>query len=175
MMHRYVLIGSLIVMIISLILLWFLSRDGTITILGSKSKSAVMDIAQPANVQLNQPFTAEVVIDSLGNKVNAAGVYLRFDPQHLRLLDLNTRSSFCQFYPEKKFDNNLGTVSLACGSPHPGIAGTSTLMELSFLPIGVGTTIIKATEESQILVSDGKGNNILSEYPQSPVTIVSSF
>lgn len=143
--------------------------------LGISNVDGVIIISAEEKVALNQPFDVSVEIDTLGNKVNAAGIYLRFDPKKLQLLDIDTKQSFCQFYPEKKFDNNLGTVSLACGSPHPGLQGTSTMLQLKFLPILVGSTTIRITEKSQMLASDGKGTNILSKYPQVTVNIAFSF
>lgn len=136
---------------------------------------AVMSLLHEEDAYLNQPFEVVVEIDTLGAQVNAVGVYLNYDAKKMRLIDMDTRQSFCQFYPEKKFDNNLGTVTLACGAPHPGLEGKSTMLKLKFLPISVGSTTIHASKESQILMSDGKGTNILTEYPQSIVNIVSSF
>lgn len=125
----------------------------------------------PDKAFINKPVTITVKLTSKDKPVNAVGMYLRFNPDYLQLTSLDTAASFCQFYPEKKYDNQLGTISLSCGSPHPGFKGETTIMSLTFTPKQPGTTLIYTDSTSQILASDGRGTNILTEYPQIPVTI----
>lgn len=164
-----VLAGALVALIITL-------RQDTRLILGKQHNlEGVMKINTPQKAALNEPFEVEVEIDAMKTAVNAVGVFPRFDPDKLQILDMSTEQSFCQFYPEKKFDNNLGKLNLACGSPHPGFTGKNTLLRLTLMPIGIGTATIRAAAESQILVSDGKGTNILNDYPQATINIAASF
>jgi hypothetical protein len=107
--------------------------------------------------------------------VNATGVYLFFEPEYFQVQQLDTTMSFCQFYPEKKYDNNLGQVSVACGSPHPGISGEDTLMVIELIPIKLGDSTIRMGKTSQILASDGYGSNILNEYPWVPISILNTL
>ena len=103
--------------------------------------------------------------------MNAVGLYLNFDADKLQLTNLDTSQSFCQFYPEKRFDNNLGTISLTCGAPHPGVSDKNTLLELEFIALDQGTTNLLVNPDSKILLSNGKGTNILDEEPVDPYTI----
>jgi hypothetical protein len=134
--------------------------------LASVDPQAELSFNIPDNIQVNEPFQVVVRVDTQQQKVNAAGVNLHFNPSMLQLLSHDTRSSFCQFYPEKKHDNRTGTITLACGSPHPGFTGSNTLMTLEFLPIKVGVSTLSTNINSQILASDGKGTNILTSFPQ---------
>jgi hypothetical protein len=134
-------------------------------ILAASARGSELILNIPERIQVNEPFQLIIRVDTHNERVNAAGIYLSFDPHMLQVLQQDTRSSFCQFYPEKKYDNRTGTVSLACGSPHPGFSGSNTLMILEFMPLKVGASVIRTSQQSQILKSDGKGTNILSAYP----------
>jgi hypothetical protein len=173
MRKKYLLTGSIGIFFICIIsLLFVIKPPGTVkNILGVKHNGTLSFISTD-KAAINEPFDITVMMDTSGRNVNATGIYLKFDPQKLQLLQLDTKPSFCQFYPEKKYDNQLGTVSLACGSPHPGINGTGTLMIMQFIPLEIGDTFIRTSEKSQILQSDGKGTNILTNYPAAKITVV---
>lgn len=140
-----------------------------------ETKPGVLHIHVPDRVTVNSPFDIQVSVDSSNQNVNAVGFYLRFDPRHLELLDFDTSASFCQFYPEKKYSNDVGTMSLACGSPHPGFSGEADLITITFMPKLVTNTILSVDPKSQILLSDGKGTNILDDYPQVKISILNSL
>jgi len=140
----------------------------------------LLSSSKPANLQLSlennrpiiqQPIKVSVRVDSGENKVNVIGIYLHFDPQKLQVINMDTRASFCQFYPEKKFDNHLGTITLSCGSPHPGFSGENTAIVLDFLPIQIGKTQILTDPKSSLLASNGKGTNLLAQFPTLDLTI----
>jgi hypothetical protein len=144
-------------------------------ILRARQPTAALIYKMPDKTSINKPFKAVIEMDTQGNNVNAVGIYLKYDPNFLQLTNMDTTQSFCQFYPEKKFDNNLGTISLACGSPHPGISGKDTLLELEFIPRRIGSTRIWTDPNSQILVSDGKGTNILNVPVSTEITVMNTL
>lgn len=152
-----------------------LTSDTGTLVLGKNTTDGVLNLDVPETVQSNKPFNVNVEVDSRGNTINATGVNLTFDPDVVEILDMDTRASYCQFYPEKRFDNRLGTVSLACGSPHPGFNGKSTLIKLQLRAKRTGVTTLYVSSTSQILLSDGKGTNILTTYPTATVKIVNSL
>jgi len=139
--------------------------------LGINSNPGEIRFTEVPQAMVSKPFSISLELDTGGRSVNATGLYLNFDPRHLQVLSLDTRSSYCQFYPEKKHDNNLGTITLACGSPHPGVNGKNTLLTIEFMPLIVGTTTLRVSDKSQMLLSDGKGTNILTTYPQIPIAV----
>lgn len=122
-------------------------------------------------IQVNQPFLVVVKADTHGQKINAIGLQMTFDASMLQVTQMDTRASFCQFYPEKKYDNKTGIISLACGSPHPGYAGNNTIMTLEFLPLNIGISYLRVKNTSEMLLSDGKGTNILNDFPAREVKI----
>lgn len=149
-----------------------LQTAGTILPFSSGHKAGLMYFAGNHRVGMYQPLTIKIMVDTNGQGVNAAGFYLKFDPEHLQVNEINTLASFCQYYPEKKYDNRLGMITLACGTPHPGFRGTNELISITFTPVAAGNTTLQMISSSKLLLSDGKGTNILSNYPTWEVQIV---
>ncbi len=160
-------LGSLLVFIVAaVLLLWIYNPAFRHSILGNtdKTNGKILQIADD-DIRIGEAFKVRVGIDTQGQMVNAIGYYVHFDPNVLSVLSLDTKSSFCQFYPEKKFDNINGLISLACGSPHPGFKGENTIMVVEFIPKNVGITTLRVDPVSQLLASDGKGSDLLNESP----------
>lgn len=174
-LQKIIMLASLVVFVVALAGLYLSFRPNAVTLPGSSKNPGVLGFMVPERIETSQPFSVKVQADTLGSSVNAVGVYINFDPRYLRITQMNSIESFCQFYPEKKFDNNLGTINLACGSPHPGFKGASTILEIEFMPLLAGTTTLRMSENSRMLVSDGKGTNILKTLPAKTLTIVSSI
>lgn len=156
---------SLVILIVSVVAFNQLATKGSVLSFSQSKNPGTLDFEGPHQVFINQQFSLKILIDSNKEHVNAAGLYLRFDPEKIQITEISTLSSFCQFYPEKKFDNRMGIVSLACGAPHPGFNGKGELIELKINPIAIGTSTIRVTSSSKLLVSDGKGTNILDSFP----------
>lgn len=161
-------IVSLLVSLVSFGAFFILRQTGFV--LGKSTSEGKIYYVAPTRAAVNQPYTLIVMANSGKVNVNAAGLYLRFDPQKIRVTEIDTLKSFCQFYPEKKFDNQQGIVSLACGSPHPGFKGEAEIMRVSLVPLVVGTSSIRMDVKSSLLSSDGKGTDILTDYPTWEVT-----
>jgi len=170
-----ILFVSALVLVASGLGLYFLSHPISLAQIFNHHQPGTLTVHQPSSELVNQPFKVDIQMDTAGQAANAVGVYLHFDPQRLQLLNIDTTQSFCQFYPEKKFDNDLGIVSLACGSPHPGVTGKNTVMTLEFLPTAVGATSITTDPKSKILLSDGKGTNILYNPPVINLNILQNL
>jgi hypothetical protein len=162
---------SLVVMGLIALLFWRFQKTGEfLPILGATKQGSMYFEANKAAL-VNVPYTVKVWVDTRDQLVNAAGFYMRFDPEKIEVTELSTVDSFCQYYPEKRFDNQMGLVSLACGSPHPGFKGERILLEIVMLPKQIGMTRLFMDPQSQLLLSDGKGTNIIEEYQQLEVQI----
>lgn len=169
------LFGSLFFLMISVAAFFWIQNPPKITNIFSGTKPGIINVDTPDSIFIEQPFTIDIEIDTQKQSVNAVGIYLLFDPDKLQLLNLDTTQSFCQFYPVKKFDNQLGTISLACGSPHPGMSGKNTVMSLEFIPKALSSSLLITDPKSQILLNDGKGTNILVDLPQIPINVLQSL
>lgn len=172
-----VIIPILSFVVLLIVALYFQFHDKQVSILSAfhTVKHGTLRMEYPDRISVNKPFDVEVYVNSNNQSVNAVGLYLRYEPAHLELISFDTSSSFCQFYPEKKFDNSVGIMSLACGSPHPGFSGESKLLTLTFMPKIVTNTLLSVDPKSQILLSDGKGTDILEEFPQERLSILNSL
>lgn len=172
---RYLLFVGLVasLFILSIVSLWRVGHGKPIiSIPSSETPPSILSIEVPELVPVGQPFDIKVVMNTQKNPVNAAGIYLKFDPTRFQVLDLDTKESFCQFYPEKKYDNTMGQILLACGAPHPGYKGVNTLLKINLMPLVIGTSELVTLPQSQLLVSDGKGSNALQEKPRAVVHVI---
>ncbi len=132
-------------------------------VLGIKNKDVIpgaYQIEAKEQVSVYSRYKVKFIANTEKQPVNAVSLYVTFDPKKLKILNLNTTQSFCQFYPENKFDNNKGKISIACGSPNPGFTGKNTIAEVEFFTKNIGKSSIKILPKSQILLNDGKGTNI---------------
>jgi hypothetical protein len=170
-----VIVASTLMLIVSGLLLWNMSQGGTVLNIKTSNQYAVLTFTGKKSESVNQAFPLRLTMDTNGANVNAVGIFIRFDPDKLEVNDISTLNSFCQFYPEKKIDNRAGTISLSCGAPHPGIKGISELMELKITPLAIGTTTLRIAPDSKVLKSDGKGTNILNDYPSWEVQVGSGI
>ncbi|NMC35706.1 hypothetical protein GYA49_01535 [Candidatus Beckwithbacteria bacterium] len=150
-----------------------LNKSGNI--LGQKHKVGTYQIESDQQVSVSIPFTMRFNVDTKGKAVNAVGLYVNFDPNMIEIINLETAQSFCQFYPENKFSNSEGTISIGCGAPNPGFTGKNTIAVVKFYPKNLGETIIKVLPKSQILLNDGKGTDIFSGPIEHKITILNSI
>jgi len=164
-------IASFVVMLLSAVAFLVYRNQETIFGGSAGSSQAAIYFEEAAKPQLNQPYQITVYGDSPILNINAVGFYMRYDPQKVRVSEIDTLRSFCQFYPEKKFDNQLGSLSLACGAPHPGVKGKFEIATITFIPTTIGSSSLLIDSRSSLLVSDGKGTNVLQDYPTWEISV----
>lgn len=167
-----VAIVSFVVMLVAFGLFFWLKDPGLKL---ADGESALLRLEPQNEPKVNQPYMVKVMVSSPSEPINSVGIYLRFDPQKLKVMEFDTLKSFCQLYPEKKFDNQLGSISLACGAPHPGAKGEIELMSITFMPLVEASSQILVDSGSALLKSDGKGTNLLKDYPVLEVSPGVSF
>lgn len=169
------IIAALIIVVFLVYILFFkpnpLLRLDTNKLRGVKAESA-LSIDAPGEVSsVGKTITVKIMLDTMGNSVNAVQSYLQFDPKVLEITKSDTEQSFCKFYPENNYDNDKGLVKLSCGSPYPGFRGQNTLQEIEFITKAIKTTTISLTDKSMVLANDGKGTNLLKDLPSAEIKI----
>lgn len=167
---------SFIIVLLSYI--WFqasFSEHKKINLPFKTNKNASYQISSPETVSINQTFKVVVSLDTKKLAVNAIGININYESKNLRVVSIDTTQSFCQFYPEKKYNDSAGKINLSCGSPEPGFTGQNDVLIIEFKPIKIGDTPIVIDPLSKILLSDGKGTNVLKEFPQAQVKIINSL
>jgi hypothetical protein len=118
-------------------------------------------------IAVGQTFKVELHARTGGDAINAVGAHLQYNPFYLEVVSMTTDRSFCTFYTENSFDNQLGMVTIGCGTPNPGFQGDSLVVSLMMRAKFPGhTTIVPDPEYTQILANDGKGSNIMKELPE---------
>lgn len=141
----------------------------------SNYKPGIFSITGSNEANVNTPFTLNFISNSNNQLVNSISLQATFDPKALEVIKVDTTQSFCQFYPENRFNNISGTISIQCGAPHPGFKGENIIASIQFQPKLITQTSINITNKSMILVSDGKGTNIFSKPVMYTVTILNSI
>ena len=132
-------------------------------------------INAPKEASISGPIKVDLTVDTKDKAVNAVALYLKFPTNRMRALSMDTSNSFCEFFPENKFDNNTGLIKLACGLPTPGFTGVGSVATLTFEPLSTGSAKLQILPRSAILLNDGKATNILSAYPVHEVLILGNL
>jgi hypothetical protein len=133
---------------------------------------AVLSVIVPEEVNgVGKKFRADIMLDTNKNFINAVKSYIEFDPRVLKIESIDTSKSFCKFYPENSHSNEKGIIKLQCGTPYPGFRGINTIQTIYFTSQAIRVTDIKVSDESLILANDGKGTNLIKDYPTVSIRI----
>lgn len=111
-------------------------------------------------------------IDSKDIVINAAEIYLRFDPTKLYIESIHTEGSFFTLWitDPPKFSNTEGTIALAGGLPNPGHRGKGIVATIKAKIVRRGTQLLTFTDKSRVLLNDGKGTQQPLEMP--PIRVI---
>lgn len=154
--------GLVLVVSIGLILISN-KNNGNNKIGNIKTKPAIFKISGKNEIEVNSQASFDFIVNTNNQEVNAVALEVNFDPQKLEVVNVNTSQSFCQFYPENKFNNNLGTIAIQCGAPNPGFKGENKIAQIHFYTKNIGQTNLEIKDSSMILLNNGRGTNVFSE------------
>ena len=117
----------------------------------------------PENPKASSNFTATIKVDSLGEPVNAIKGLLTFNKDKLEIINISKIGSILNLWiDEPRFSNLDGTLKFQGGVPNPGFMGNGgVVLHIIFRAKGAGMTSL-IWKEGEILASDGKGTNILT-------------
>ena len=164
--HRTFWLGVLVIATLALPALLSTSR-----LLPGKGAATLIFSPPPKDLALGQVADIDLRLSSPRQAVNAVQAVIEVDPHQIELLGMTTQQSFCSFYAENTFDKIKGEVRLACGTPHPGFQGDSTVVSLRLRTKVVGTSqLTLRRSQSSVLADDGKGTNLLE--PSSLSTLI---
>ena len=121
-------------------------------------------------------FDVSIFVNTEENSINAVQADLKFPPDLLQVTSPTTGSSFISIWADQPFySNKEGIIRFKGGVPSPGINTSSGLIStVSFRAKHHGTAEIFFLESSKVLLSDGKGTNILKTSPGGKYTLVIS-
>jgi len=137
----------------------------------NKVREAEIVLEVPKTVKINQEIDVPLKINTAGQSINAAEVYLKFDPTELEVISLSKDSSFFTLWIKDQpvFSNEKGEISFAGGVPNPGFKGVGQIGGIKMKAKRVGTLTIEFDKKSRALLNDGSGTAI--KLKLDPITI----
>ncbi len=145
------IIRSISILVIALVVV-FISA-----FLEKNSAHISAEIKQP--VKIGEKIQVPIFIATGNNTINAAEIYLNFDPNKLQIIEVSKNNSFFQLWikDEPKFSNEKGEISFAGGLPQPGFKGKGQVGEITLVIQQSGRNEISFDSKTRILLNDGKG------------------
>jgi hypothetical protein len=115
------------------------------------------------NPVVNNNFTAVIKVDSLAQPINTVSGTLFFDKDKLEVINISKIGSILNLWVEEPtFSNIDGTIKFQGGVPNPGFMGNGgVVFYIIFRAKGSGINSL-VWKGGEILASDGKGSNILT-------------
>lgn len=128
----------------------------------NKVKEAEIILKIPKNVRVEEEIDIPINIDTANQNINAAEVYLRFDPADLEVLSVSKDNSFFSLWikDQPAFSNERGEISFAGGLPNPGFSGRGQIGSIKVKTKRKGSILIEFDQKSRTLLSDGLGTEI---------------
>jgi hypothetical protein len=160
-MSRFILIRRITQ---GLFFLFFLVVAGT-------ANAATLSVTPSTGVYTaGQTFTARVVVNTTGAKINAAEGTVTFKPSELSVVRVSKGSVFNLWTAEPSFSNSAGTVSFSGGTPTGYTGGSGTVLSITFRTKGAGNPRVSFANGA-VLAADGKGTNVLTSMSGGAYTI----
>lgn len=149
------------------------------SVLGVSAQAASLSISPSSrSFTEGESFSADILVSSPDQAVNAAEGTISFPPDKLRIVSISSSGSiFNLWVKEPSFSNSLGTIDFSGLILNPGFAGqTGKIFTVIFQTRAEGSAPV-AFANGALLANDGKGTNILSElrhanyFVSSPVAV----
>lgn len=121
---------------------------------------------------VGEVFALKIELMNIPSSINVAQADLSFDPSIVEVVDITTEGSFASFFVQKEFDNQKGYLRVSGGVPNPGYRNPSGLLATAYLKgLKPGAIELKYLESSLVLANDGRGTNLLADFPTIPFII----
>ena len=113
---------------------------------------------------LGSTFDVSIFVNTGGNDVNAMKINLKFDPKKIQVASpVGGKSIISVWVSQPSYSNVDGILTFQGGVPAPGFNTSSGLIStITFRAITPGSVVISVQDNSNILLNDGKGTDILS-------------
>lgn len=128
-----------------------------------QSQAATFSVSPSLGVNtVGSTFDVSILVDTKGQEINAVDVQLSFPPDKLQLVSPSTGNSIISIYTTPpKYDNATGQVQIIGGIPNGINVSAGLITKLTFRVKGVGTATLRFSGNSQVLLNDGRGTNVL--------------
>ena len=137
-------------------------------------KTATFVIPDKSQYKIGEIFPMKMEIRNIKTSVNAVQTDIGFDSKRVEIVDISTKDSFANVFIQKEINNNDGWARLTGGLPNPGYFSDSggLFATVYFKAKSAGLTEIKFLPSSLVLANDGKGTNVLKDFPSASYLIV---
>lgn len=126
------------------------------------AQAATLSLSPATGVYtVGQTFTARVLVNTAGQKINAAEGTLSYKPSELTVLGVSKGSVFNLWTAEPAFSNAAGTVTFSGGTPTGYTGSGGTVISVTFKVLTAGSPRVSFSSGS-VLAADGRGTNVLS-------------
>lgn len=135
------------------------------------AKKASIKAELPPNIKVGETIGVPIFIDTKDETINAAEIYLEFNPEEIEIISVSKDESFFELWitDEPKFSNEKGEISFAGGLPTPGLQGKGQVGSIEAKPLKKGTIMLTFDSKTRILRNDGLGTTI--EFLNDPIVI----
>ncbi len=118
----------------------------------------------------------DAVIVGSGEPINAAQVEISFNPEELRVEDIEILDSFCEpgFVMDRTIDNENGLAVVGCGTRVPFQGNEITLATFVVQPLVEGNVQVSFTDKTAVYAHDGLGTDVLRKTESASYQIVDS-
>lgn len=124
---------------------------------------------------LGEIFPLKIELMNIPSAINVAQADLSFDPKYIEVVDLVTDDSFASFFVQKEYSNEKGYLRVTGGVPNPGYRQPTGLLATAYLRGKLpGAVELRYLDSSLVLANDGKGSNLLADFPKIPIIITPS-
>ena len=135
---------------------------GGIIIFSRKSSPKEASIGAPMPVaETGHRVKLPIVINTAGQTINAAQIYLKFDPKVVQVESVSKEGSFFTLWvtDQPKFDNKSGHISFAGGIFTPGFHGQGQVGSVTLVAKSATKSQLTFTN-TQVLLNDGQGTAV---------------
>lgn len=162
-------VNVLLVTIISLSLVYLehtlLDRLGFFVVETDKTVSFV--IPSKGQYRLGEIFPLKIEISGVKVPVNVVQADLGFDFEKLEVVEVSIQESFAKVFLQKEINNDIGYVRLTGGLPNPGLTQNRGILGTVYFKTRVaGLAQVKFLPTSLVLANDGRGTNVIKEFPE---------
>lgn len=129
------------------------------------TSAATLSVSPTAGTfTLGSIFDVSILLDSQGEEINAVSAILKYPPDKLQLVSPSTGKSIISIWTSlPSFDNAKGEIKLQGVIPGGINVESGLVTKLTFRATGIGNSLLKFTDDSQVLLHDGIGTDSLEQ------------
>ncbi len=160
---------------------FFFALSSNAALVGNATKATLNVSPQTGNYNANDTFTVSIYLSTNGQNVVVTAAYLNYDKTHFQVTSIDTSGSVFSFEAEKIIDSANGKIKITRGIPTPGVNLSNGLVaKINFKALSNVTPatdnltfnfVAGSTDDSNVILDDGRGTDILSGVLNARYTI----